>query len=130
MWQVPLAIQQNAAFFFTIILVAFCNRYPSIDVTYQIVDADNIYSGGSVVIHVQLDRDDEEDIADLDAPLEPVIAPFYPMVLGLLVVVSTMFLIGLFYYRERMKVGGVSLAKKRRIYCCLLNGYRYTVTGN
>jgi pre-mRNA-splicing helicase BRR2 len=50
----------------------FCNRYPNIDMKYQVEDEDSIRSGSSVIVTVQLEREDEVT--------GPVIAPFYPQV--------------------------------------------------
>lgn len=48
----------------------FCNRYPNIELTYEVLDKDKIHSGSSVHVAVQLDREDEVN--------GPVIAPFFP----------------------------------------------------
>ncbi|XP_045467898.1 putative U5 small nuclear ribonucleoprotein 200 kDa helicase [Harmonia axyridis] len=48
----------------------FCNRYPNIELTYEVADKDNIHSGSSVHVNVQLEREDEVN--------GPVIAPFFP----------------------------------------------------
>lgn len=50
----------------------FCNRYPNIEMSFDVVDKDKINSGQSVNIAVQLEREDEVT--------GPVIAPFYPQV--------------------------------------------------
>jgi pre-mRNA-splicing helicase BRR2 len=50
----------------------FCNRYPNIEMSFEIVDKDRIHSGSSVNVVVQLER--EDDITG------PVIAPFFPQV--------------------------------------------------
>lgn len=50
----------------------FCNRYPNIEMSYDVVDKDRLHSGKTVNIVVQLDREDEVT--------GPVIAPFYPQV--------------------------------------------------
>lgn len=50
----------------------FCNRYPNIEMSFDVVDRDKINSGQSVNIAVQLEREDEVT--------GPVIAPFYPQV--------------------------------------------------
>lgn len=50
----------------------FCNRYPNIEMSFEIVDKDKINSGSSVNVVVQLER--EDDITG------PVIAPFFPQV--------------------------------------------------
>lgn len=51
----------------------FCNRYPNIELTYEVLDKDHIHSGSSVHVAVQLEREDEVS--------GPVIAPFFPQVL-------------------------------------------------
>ncbi|CAG9768745.1 unnamed protein product [Ceutorhynchus assimilis] len=48
----------------------FCNRYPNIELTYEVLDKDKIHSGSSVHVAVQLEREDEVN--------GPVIAPFFP----------------------------------------------------
>ncbi|OWK10391.1 hypothetical protein Celaphus_00005853, partial [Cervus elaphus hippelaphus] len=48
----------------------FCNRYPNIELSYEVVDKDAIRSGGPVVVLVQLER--EEEVTG------PVIAPLFP----------------------------------------------------
>ena len=50
----------------------FCNRYPNIEMTYEVLDKDRIHSGSSVQVSVQLEREDEVS--------GPVIAPFFPQV--------------------------------------------------
>jgi pre-mRNA-splicing helicase BRR2 len=48
----------------------FCNRYPNIELNFEIVDKEKIHSGSSVNIVVQLER--EDDVTG------PVIAPLFP----------------------------------------------------
>ncbi|CAH0553226.1 unnamed protein product [Brassicogethes aeneus] len=48
----------------------FCNRYPNIELSYEVLDKDKIHSGSSIHVAVQLEREDEAS--------GPVIAPFYP----------------------------------------------------
>jgi len=48
----------------------FCNRYPNIEVSYEVVDKDEITTGSSVNINVNLERADEVS--------GPVIAPHFP----------------------------------------------------
>ena len=50
----------------------FCNRYPNIELTYEIDGKDKIKTGSSVNVMVQLEREDEVT--------GPVIAPFFPHV--------------------------------------------------
>ncbi|MCL4126057.1 UNVERIFIED_CONTAM: hypothetical protein GTU68_057642 [Idotea baltica] len=47
----------------------FCNRYPSINLDYEVVDSDSIASGRTVNVEVVLEREDEPG---------PVIAPLFP----------------------------------------------------
>ncbi|XP_017773161.1 PREDICTED: putative U5 small nuclear ribonucleoprotein 200 kDa helicase [Nicrophorus vespilloides] len=48
----------------------FCNRYPNIEMSYEVLDKEKIHSGSSVHVAVQLEREDEVT--------GPVIAPFFP----------------------------------------------------
>jgi len=48
----------------------FCNRYPNIELAYEVLDKDSLASGQSVNIEVKLEREDEVT--------GPVIAPFFP----------------------------------------------------
>ncbi|MEE6509945.1 hypothetical protein FKM82_028521, partial [Ascaphus truei] len=48
----------------------FCNRYPNIELSYEVAEKDCIRSGGAVVVLVQLER--EEEVTG------PVIAPLFP----------------------------------------------------
>jgi pre-mRNA-splicing helicase BRR2 len=48
----------------------FCNRYPNIEMAYEVVDRDRISAGQSVIVAVNLEREDEV--------VGPVIAPFFP----------------------------------------------------
>ncbi|XP_061404387.1 U5 small nuclear ribonucleoprotein 200 kDa helicase [Lethenteron reissneri] len=48
----------------------FCNRYPNIELSYELSDKENVHSGSAVVVMVQLEREDEVT--------GPVIAPFFP----------------------------------------------------
>lgn len=50
----------------------FCNRYPNIELQYEIENKDRIKAGSTVNICVQLEREDEVT--------GPVIAPYYPQV--------------------------------------------------
>lgn len=50
----------------------FCNRYPNIEMNFEVADKDRVQSGQTVNISVNLDREDEVT--------GPVIAPFYPQV--------------------------------------------------
>ncbi|XP_033632749.1 U5 small nuclear ribonucleoprotein 200 kDa helicase-like [Asterias rubens] len=48
----------------------FCNRYPNIELTYEVQDKDSLESGSPVVVNVILEREDEVT--------GPVVAPFFP----------------------------------------------------
>ncbi|XP_039299426.1 putative U5 small nuclear ribonucleoprotein 200 kDa helicase [Nilaparvata lugens] len=48
----------------------FCNRYPNIELSYEVQDKDRISSGASVNVLASLER--EDDVTG------PVIAPFFP----------------------------------------------------
>jgi len=48
----------------------FCNRYPNIELAYDVLDKDDLASGQTVNIEVKLEREDEVT--------GPVIAPFFP----------------------------------------------------
>lgn len=50
----------------------FCNRYPNIEMNFQVLEKERIVSGATVKVVVQLEREDEVT--------GPVIAPFYPQV--------------------------------------------------
>lgn len=50
----------------------FCNRYPNIELNFEVLEKDNIRSGSTVNVVVQLEREDEIT--------GPVIAPFFPQV--------------------------------------------------
>ncbi len=52
----------------------FCNRYPNIELTYEVQDKDSISSGTHVNVAVTLEREDEVT--------GPVVAPFFPQVSG------------------------------------------------
>ncbi|ODN02767.1 hypothetical protein Ocin01_03915 [Orchesella cincta] len=51
-------------------IARFCNRYPNIELTYEVESKDKIRSGSNVNVSVQLEREDEI--------VGPVIAPFFP----------------------------------------------------
>lgn len=48
----------------------FCNRYPNIEMNFEVLDKGSIHSGASVNVAVSLEREDEIT--------GPVIAPFFP----------------------------------------------------
>ena len=50
----------------------FCNRYPNIEMNYEIVEKDQVVSGSQVNVVVNLER--EEEVTG------PIISPFFPLV--------------------------------------------------
>lgn len=48
----------------------FCNRYPNIELTYEVQEKEAIISGQTVIVSVQLEREDEV--------VGPVVAPLFP----------------------------------------------------
>lgn len=50
----------------------FCNRYPNIELSYEVANKNRISAGSSVNVTVNLEREDEV--------VGPVIAPFFPQV--------------------------------------------------
>jgi pre-mRNA-splicing helicase BRR2 len=51
----------------------FCNRYPNIDLNFEVEDADSVHAAQNVTVKVQLRRDDDDE-----TQIGPVIAPFFP----------------------------------------------------
>eukprot|EP00040_Diaphanoeca_grandis_P033251 m.203207 g.203207 ORF g.203207 m.203207 type:complete len:2196 (+) comp32849_c2_seq1:126-6713(+) len=51
----------------------FCNRYPNVEVSYEIEDEKDVHSGAAVSVVVTLERDDDDG-----SQLGAVVAPFYP----------------------------------------------------
>jgi len=47
------------------------NRFPNIELNYEVVDKEEITAGGQVTLHVQLERDLEGDLRPVDAPRFP-----------------------------------------------------------
>eukprot|EP00299_Pterocystis_sp_00344_P017283 c8663_g1_i1.p1 GENE.c8663_g1_i1~~c8663_g1_i1.p1 ORF type:complete len:1193 (-),score=289.98 c8663_g1_i1:9-3494(-) len=54
----------------------WCNRYPNVDVSFEVEDEDSVTSGEQVTVVVNLKRDAEDDEAVSSVP--PVNAPRYP----------------------------------------------------
>ncbi len=52
----------------------FCNRYPNIDLSFDVVNKDGVRGGASVVVNVKLEREEEGNVSP------HVIAPFFPQV--------------------------------------------------
>ncbi|XP_022669999.1 U5 small nuclear ribonucleoprotein 200 kDa helicase-like [Varroa jacobsoni] len=48
----------------------FCNRYPNVEMSFEVVNSDAVRSGGTVNVVVQLEREDEL--------VGPVVAPLFP----------------------------------------------------
>lgn len=61
----------------------FCNRYPNIEMSFEVLEKDRINSGSTVNIVVQLEREDEIT--------GPVIAPLFPQVFIVFFSWGTMF---------------------------------------
>ena len=60
-------------------VAVFCNSYPSIEVSYKLVDADEVTAGQPVQISVDLEREVDDDISEEDVPnLGKVAAPLFP----------------------------------------------------
>lgn len=54
-------------------IARFCNRFPNIDLTYEVVNSDNVTGGEKVYIQVNLERDLEgrTEVGPVDAPRYP-----------------------------------------------------------
>ncbi|XP_051139813.1 DExH-box ATP-dependent RNA helicase DExH12-like [Andrographis paniculata] len=54
-------------------IARFCNRFPNIDLTYEVVDVENIAAGEDISVHVSLERDLEgrTEVGPVDAPRYP-----------------------------------------------------------
>ncbi|KAL6571973.1 DExH-box ATP-dependent RNA helicase DExH12 [Orobanche minor] len=54
-------------------IARFCNRFPNIDLTYKVLDSDNVRAGEDVSVHVTLERDLEgrTEVGPVDAPRFP-----------------------------------------------------------
>ncbi|KAL0296226.1 UNVERIFIED_CONTAM: DExH-box ATP-dependent RNA helicase DExH12 [Sesamum radiatum] len=54
-------------------IARFCNRFPNIDLTYEVLDSDNIRAAEDVSVHVSLERDLEgrTEVGPVDAPRYP-----------------------------------------------------------
>lgn len=55
----------------------YCNRYPNVDIEYQVEELDDLHSGSPVSITIALARDADDDDEN-PAPVGPVISPFFP----------------------------------------------------
>ncbi|GJW78543.1 DExH-box ATP-dependent RNA helicase DExH12-like protein [Tanacetum coccineum] len=54
-------------------IAKFCNRYPNIDLTYDVLDSDNIRAGDDITLMVTIERDLEgrTEVGPVDAPRYP-----------------------------------------------------------
>uniref|UniRef100_A0A2P2L2Z5 RNA helicase n=1 Tax=Rhizophora mucronata TaxID=61149 RepID=A0A2P2L2Z5_RHIMU len=54
-------------------IVRFCNRYPNIDLSYEVMDGENVRAGEDITLQVTLERDLEgrTDVGPVDAPRYP-----------------------------------------------------------
>ncbi|CAM9002212.1 unnamed protein product [Rhodiola kirilowii] len=54
-------------------IARFCNRFPNIDMTYEVLDAEKIHAGEDITLQVQLERDMEgrTEVGPVDAPRYP-----------------------------------------------------------
>jgi len=59
-------------------VAVFCNNYPSIDVSFEVLEPDDIVAGEPVQIMVQLQREVDEDDLDDPSQLGLVSAPLFP----------------------------------------------------
>eukprot|EP00594_Rhizosolenia_setigera_P016961 CAMPEP_0178953786 /NCGR_PEP_ID=MMETSP0789-20121207/8615_1 /TAXON_ID=3005 /ORGANISM="Rhizosolenia setigera, Strain CCMP 1694" /LENGTH=518 /DNA_ID=CAMNT_0020635089 /DNA_START=1 /DNA_END=1558 /DNA_ORIENTATION=- len=60
-------------------VAVFCNNYPSVDVTFEVIDPDEVTAGDPVQILVKLEREIDEDDEEEDlSQLGTVLAPLYP----------------------------------------------------
>lgn len=89
----------------------FCNRYPNIELSYEVQNKDRISSGSSVNVVVSLEREDEVT--------GPVIAPFFPQVIFNFLFIYIIMSNGIWYYIYLMF--GIYLENKfvntKIIYC-------------
>ncbi|KAI4320896.1 hypothetical protein MLD38_034329 [Melastoma candidum] len=53
--------------------VSFCDRFPNIDLSYEVMDHDSIRAGKDVILQVTLERDMKErtEVGPVDAPRYP-----------------------------------------------------------
>ena len=60
-------------------VAVFCNNYPNIDVTFNVVDPDDVTAGDPVQIVVEMEREiDEDDMEEDMSQLGIVSAPLFP----------------------------------------------------
>ena len=51
----------------------FCNRYPNVELNFEVEDEDNIHAGAPTVVTIELERDDDDG-----SQSGPVVAPYFP----------------------------------------------------
>ncbi|KAJ3086392.1 DEIH-box ATPase, partial [Quaeritorhiza haematococci] len=56
----------------------FVNRYPNVDVNYEVSD-DSVPQGGSLQVKILLEREADEDEDEQPQDVGPVVAPFFPV---------------------------------------------------
>ncbi|GAN05971.1 pre-mRNA splicing factor [Mucor ambiguus] len=56
-------------------VIRFVNRYPSVEVGFEVADKESVSAGGIVNVRVQLEREDEDEE---EQEIGPVIAPYFP----------------------------------------------------
>lgn len=60
-------------------VAVFCNSYPNVDVSFNIVDAEDVVAGYPVKVVVELEREVDDDLTEEDvANLGKVSAPLFP----------------------------------------------------
>ncbi|EKX54104.1 hypothetical protein GUITHDRAFT_160810 [Guillardia theta CCMP2712] len=52
-------------------IAAVCNRFPNINLEYEVVDADSISAGEQVVVTIRLERDQDSEVGKVHAPYYP-----------------------------------------------------------
>ena len=54
-------------------IARFCNRFPNIDMTYEVLDSENLRAGDDITLQVMLERDLEgrTEVGSVDAPRYP-----------------------------------------------------------
>lgn len=54
-------------------IARFCNRFPNIDITYEVLDSENLRAGDDITLQVMLERDLEgrTEVGSVDAPRYP-----------------------------------------------------------
>ena len=61
-------------------VAVFCNSYPNVDVSFNVVDADDVVAGYPVKVVVELEREVDDEVSEEDyANLGKVSAPLFPI---------------------------------------------------